>query len=128
VQLAILDASKFVDSEHQPTEEELKAQFEKYKDVQAGMGEEGMGYLLPEKVQIEYIRVNVDKLKDRQTVTDDVAWQHWKQNPQKYTKPPATQPSTAPAEPYETFTEARDAVRKDLLEQDAREEARKIAA
>lgn len=128
VKLAILDASKFVDPQYQPTEEELKAQFEKYKDVQAGRSEDGMGYLLPEEAQIEYIKISVDELLKQQTVTDEEAWQHWKEHKDQYKKPPATQPTTAPAEPYETFTEARDAVRKALLQERARKEAQDIGA
>lgn len=128
VKLAILDASQFVDSTWEPTEEQYQEHFEKYRDKDPGAGEDSFGYRKPEEAQIEYIQIKVEELARQQKVDDEYAHNYWKENKEKFTKPrpPTTQPSTAPAEPYATYTEARDAVRKEIANQRARAAALRI--
>lgn len=128
VKLAILDASQFVDSTWEPTGEQYQEHFEKYRDKDPGAGEDSFGYRKPEEAQIEYIQIKVEELARQQKVDDEYAHNYWKENKEKFTKPspPTTQPSTAPAEPYATYTEARDAVRKEIANQRARAAALRI--
>lgn len=126
VKLAVLDASKFEELGYQPTEEELRQQFEKYKDVDPGQGEDGYGYRLPEEVQIEYIQVKADALADRQVVDVEDAHEYWKREMMPTATQPGEQPTTSPAKPYLTFTEAREEVLKKLRREKAKQEALRI--
>ena len=129
VKLVTFEVKEFEDPKYQPTPEELQKQFEKYKNVDPGMGDDGYGYRLPEEVQIEYIRVDADKLSKPGKIDDEEAEKYWRDNKEKFTKPkpPTTQPSTAPAEVYTNYTEAREVVRKELAKQQAKQEALRIA-
>lgn len=126
VKMVVLDGAQFVDAAYEPTEEEYRQQFEKYKDKDEGRGEDRFGYRKPEQVQIEYIQVKVAELAKHQDFDDEEAFRYWKENKQKFTRPPATQPSTAPAVEYDNYTEARPAVRKELAMIKARREALRI--
>lgn len=48
-------ASRLVDSVAKPTEDELKTQFEKYRTTDPATSEDGMGYVLPARVKLEWI-------------------------------------------------------------------------
>lgn len=126
VKMAILNGAQFIDPAYEPTEEEYRQQFEKYKDKDPGMGEDRFGYRKPERVQIEYIQVKAAELAKHQNVDDEEAHKYWKENKKKFTRPPETQPSTAPAVEYENYTEARAAVLKDLAMTKAKREALRL--
>lgn len=134
VKLVALDYGKFIDPNYNPTDEEIQKQFEQYKDKDPGGPGDSYGYRLPEQVQIEYIRVLADQLARRQQITDDRAYDYWKTHRNEFLKP-VSQPATdsAPAsreapKPYETFTEAREEVRKRLQNEEAKRQVREIAA
>lgn len=59
-----LKAEYFVDKSMTPTAEEMTAQFEKYKTVAPGAADEqnpyGFGYKLPDRIQIEYIVLDLN--------------------------------------------------------------------
>ncbi|GMU22312.1 MAG: hypothetical protein AMXMBFR13_23980 [Phycisphaerae bacterium] len=130
VKLVALDAGKFLEADYQPAPEEMNAQFEKYKaNDPAGPGR--YGYRLPEEVQVEYIKVDVAELAKSQNISDDEAYTHWDQHRSEFLKP-TTQPATSPAnreapKPYETFDDARDAVRRKLQMERARKDALGVA-
>ena len=61
------DATNFVDEMPEPSDAEIKAQFEKYKDYTANIFSDenpfGFGYQLPARVQLEYIAVLLSDIK-----------------------------------------------------------------
>lgn len=104
VRFVSLDAQSFVDKERPVTEEELQAQFEKYKEVDAGQGETGYGYRLPRRVKLQYILASIPDLQAQVQVTIEEATAYWRANKDKYKKvdyieePTASAPAaTAPA-------------------------------
>jgi len=131
IHAVIFPADKFIDESYQPTEEQIKEQFEKYKNVTSQPGNTlEFGYQIPEKVQVEYIKVNANLLKENQKITDEEAYDYWKEHKTEFTKPqtqPATQPSRESPKPYTTFTEAKPKVLEKLKDQRAKEEALRIA-
>jgi len=134
VSIVALKAAQFLDPSYEPGDQELKEHFDQYKNTASRpAGGLEFGYQLPEAVQIEYIRVNVQALTDRQTISDEEAFRYWKDHTDEFTRP-ATQPATATkpktppkAEPYTTFTEARGQVLEKLQRARAEEEALRIA-
>lgn len=52
-----------------PTDEDIVAHFEKYKNVALGEGEFGFGYQLPDRVQVEWLTISRDAI--RQTLPVD---------------------------------------------------------
>lgn len=73
-------ASVMVDPAAAPTEEELQAHFEKYRAMEAGDGEFGFGYVQPERVQMEWIKVDFGAVQNAVTVDPVAANIHWQQN------------------------------------------------
>lgn len=129
---AALEGKSFVDPNYQPTPEELKAQFEKYKDAASQPAESPQfGYQVPDAVQLEYVKVNGDKLGKRQKISDEEVYQYWVAHQGEFlrkTPSTSTAPTTRPKdEPYETFSEARAMVIEKLQQQRGREEALRIA-
>ena len=62
VAAVLVDAGKFIDEVPEPTEEELQAHFEKYRDVRPGEGEFGLGYRLEDRAQVEYLTLDYDSV------------------------------------------------------------------
>ncbi len=69
--LGILDARTPLPGETiaAPTDEQIRAQFEKYRDTVPGTGERGFGYRVPDRLKLEWMRVPVDAV--RASVADD---------------------------------------------------------
>ena len=53
-------------------------------DIQSHYEKNGQLYLTDEKVQIEYVELNMDNVAALQEVTDDVAMQHYESSPENY--------------------------------------------
>lgn len=68
IETVFIDARKFVDEIPDPSEEELLAHFETYKDEEPGSGEFGIGYRQPDRFQLEYVVVDYNSIRD--TVDD----------------------------------------------------------
>lgn len=47
----------------EPTEEQLQAHFEKYRDMEPGSGEQGFGYRLPNRVRLEWLTISAEKIR-----------------------------------------------------------------
>lgn len=64
-EVAVLDGKSPLPGEQQPTptDEEIKAQFEKYRDVAPGGGERGFGYRIPDRLKLEWIRVPAETVR-----------------------------------------------------------------
>lgn len=138
VDVVVLPAAKFMDESYTPTDEEMRVQFEAYRNTASQpAGGLDFGYQLPEAVQIEYIRIAVDPLVPAQTVSDERAMAYWREHKDEF-RHPSTQP-TQPADPrqppprpqmgdpYATFTEAKPEVVEKLRRDAAQREALRIA-
>ncbi len=124
----IVDSGNFVDPEYTPTDEEITAHFEEFKNEPAASS--AFGYQIPEKAKIEYIRIDPEKLIAQQTVSDDEAWEHWEANKSSFFQPQeeVAEGEDAPVRKnYKTFTEAKSDVVEALKKEKARQEALGIA-
>lgn len=61
-----IPATRLVDSTSAPTEEELKAHFDKYRTTDPAESENAMGYVLPPRVKVEWLAL------DKATVTQAI--------------------------------------------------------
>lgn len=130
----VVDSAKLVDKSYQPTEDELKAQFEEGKDRDPGARDLTLaGYREPESVQTEYIQISAEVLAKTQEVSDEEAYEYWTAHKEEFLQPaPTTAPATTqtqPAErpPYVTFTEARADVVAKIRDDKAKSEALRLA-
>jgi hypothetical protein len=95
--------------DYDPSEEELRRQFEQYRDIPPGEGAKGFGYLLPDRFKIEWLRIPAAEI--RQAIRDSdrmdsiALRMHWQRNPEG-TFPPVERGAPVPEE-----------VREDLLSQ-----------
>lgn len=73
------------DATMEPTEEQIKAQYEKYADMLPGEGDRGFGYKLPNRVKLEWIKVNAEAVratvKSSPDYNDIALRKHWRANP-----------------------------------------------
>lgn len=60
----LIDASYFIDEEPMPSEEAIESHFEKYRAVEPGEGEYGIGYRLPDRVKFEYLKISYQSILD----------------------------------------------------------------
>ncbi|MFQ5412566.1 MAG: hypothetical protein ACE5EC_09710, partial [Phycisphaerae bacterium] len=137
IKYAALDAARFVDQTEVIPEEEMRAHFEKYKDVLPEESETGFGYRYPRRVTIQYVTALVSEAERSVKVSLDEIKAHWKgeddlgnRNRDKYEKTvyvddpaaPTTAPSSQPAEPPKQipqqvkmmFSEAKPQIEKEL--------------
>ncbi|MBX3356069.1 MAG: hypothetical protein KF724_10290 [Phycisphaeraceae bacterium] len=63
--VVVIDASKPLpnDDPAPPTREAMVAHFEKYRDVAPGIGELGFGYLVPNRVRLEWFRIPAESVQ-----------------------------------------------------------------
>jgi len=135
VNVVVLDAKNFIDKSYNPTEKEIKEQFEQYKNT-ASQPEATLdfGYQLPEAVQIEYVKIKSKVLEDRQQIAEKDAFEYWNKHQTEFLMP-TTRPATAPAippkpetpKPYPTFIQAKPDVIEKLKEIKARADALQLA-
>ena len=62
VGFVFVDAADHIADEPEPTEAALLEQFEKYREVAPGAGEQGFGYRLPDRVKVEYLTIQYKSL------------------------------------------------------------------
>ena len=150
IEMVTLPASSFADPDQKFTEAELQAQFDKYKEEKAVPGTLSFGYYIEPTVDIQYIKVDPDKIKDQLRIEDDSlkrrAFDFWSANrkdnrfqrsPEEMsalrkaaedvstngekTPPPAISPL------YETFEEAQAKAIDAIKIEEARSEAERVA-
>ncbi len=134
--LVATENSKFFDNNYAPTEEELTKLFDKHKSSANQPHSQGLdfGYQQPEAVQIEYLRINADALRNKQQIDETFAYNYWEKHKDDFTREvaPESAPASGPAPPprrdkYPTFTEARAEVITRLQKAKANEAALRIA-
>lgn len=62
IDLIILSATLLLDSLDDPSEEEIVAQYEQYRETQPGDGADEFGYLQPPRVKVEWITVDRQRI------------------------------------------------------------------
>ena len=133
-------SNPLIEPDAEISEEDVLAHFEKYREQTPGGSTLEFGYLIPDRVQIEYIAINTAEIALAQPITEKQAENYWRAH-QKDFGPPATEddlgegeselvgPELPPPDPfYRTFAEAREDVVTFLSEQRQLEEARGMAS
>lgn len=119
VELSVIMAAAFESQVGEPTEEELQAHFDKYRDV-APVGEDGtpapFAYRQPDRVVVEYLTIDPLMLKPRIRLPD--VERYYRQNWRKYAGEGVTE-----APPLEQFEER---VREDKRREKARRDAQRF--
>ncbi len=115
--IAVIDDDAFLDQLPEPTEEQLQAFFEecKARTTAHTTDELVFGYLRPDRVKLEYLTVDSQKIKSEVKIKSVKVKQYFEENAAKYTKPDplAAQPAGQPRRVSMTYDEARDQVRED---------------
>ena len=130
-QLSFINDKAFLRLVPEPTEEQLQAFFNECKTRKTATSEDKLefGYLLPDRVQVEYLTVDPAKVKNKITVQTVQVKRFFEDNAQRYKKPDPLASQPAPGAPAArvpmTFDEARDFAREDYREARAIETAQR---
>ncbi len=82
IDYVFLPATSFTHTVDEPTPEQIAAHFEKYRDVETGQGDFGLGYRFGPRFQIEWIALNRSTLSSGLTVSPvDVRKAFMQENP-----------------------------------------------
>ncbi|MHC5022707.1 MAG: hypothetical protein ACYTGG_02180 [Planctomycetota bacterium] len=72
------------DAASEPSEQEIRDQFQAHRDVMAGEGEMGFGYRLPDRFKLEWITIEADGIRQVIEGSDEMdriaLYKHWKRN------------------------------------------------
>lgn len=94
------------------TDDQLQAQLDKYAEVAAGEGERGFGYRLPDRVQLEWLEVKRDRVRDSLQDSERLSRlelrKYWLRNQDNFAPPGAIEETT--------FDAVEDRVRQRLLD------------
>lgn len=141
VNLVEFPAGVHADETLAPTEEQLKAHFEKYADVDpnqlpADHSGFAFGYQQPARVKLQYVAVPREELRTLvENAKTEYEWEvasykHYTRNPQNYpsTQPASTQPTTqeAAAPTTRPFEEVKPDVRQALIAEETEKLAKEI--
>ena len=134
-----IKSSPLIEPDTEISEEDVLAHFEKYKEQTSGGSALEFGYLIPDRVQVEYLAINTGEIALTQPITEKQAETYWRAH-QKDFGPPETEDDSGegsselvgpelPSDPfYLTFAEAREDVVTFLAEERRLEEARGMAS
>jgi hypothetical protein len=133
-------AKDFLDKVPAPTDDQLKAQFDKYKDVEANPSPApdaknplGFGYKYPNRVKYDAVLIRKEDVrKGVPAIEADEAMEYYLRNKGQFTA--TTQPTTqdsfslssGPTTRQQTFAEARERIVKTLTDQRADDLATKV--
>lgn len=84
VDAVFLSGRDLADKTLEPTQEELREHFERFRSFGPGEGEFGVGYKLPQRVKIEWIELDRSQIEDAVRVSMLDATKHWQQNRDKF--------------------------------------------
>lgn len=137
VKMAVFDAANFVTDDMKVTDAELQAQFDTYRDVLPGEGDEGFGYKYPRRVTLQYVVLEPRAIQSQIKIDLKDVKDQWKADPSKYFKmvdaPGTPDPTTTkPAKPKKVrkqmlFSEARPQIEGQLRTARAKRIARQMA-
>ena len=69
-----------------PSDDELKAFFEKYKDDLPQPDSPEPGFRVPQKIEVEYFKAEVDKFATPENITDEEIQTYYAKDPKTYDK------------------------------------------
>jgi len=120
VEFVRFDSSFFADKQEEPSQQEISAQFEKYKSFEAGDVTDdnpyGFGYKLPDRVRLEYIAVRIRDMADivvKPTAEDaELFYMNNKDAPEFEESVPADacDPNSQPIQRTKTYAEVADQI------------------
>ncbi len=123
---AVIPASTFADQATQPVpQERLQALFDEYKDVAPGAGKYGIGYKVPERINVQFVGATVDDIaRTLPPVSEDRARRYFAQHRDEF-QPPAPPATTQPTtQPVVTFEQVQDQVMRQLRRDEAARQLR----
>lgn len=103
VSYAAIQAQDFLDRVPAPTEDDLKAWYERFKEVTPEESDDGVGYHLPQRCRLQYFAASADDFTKDITVTDAELRQEYERTKTQYPfedegdTPATTRPTTGPA-------------------------------
>ncbi len=132
--VSVIDAKALLADVPEPTEEELRAHFEECKDRDAAHTDQARvcGYRIPDRVQVEYLTVDPDAIKNEVRISARERLRYYEDNQHKYTReldestPFALEDSAEPQKIQLTYEEAEDQVRDDCRAAKAIQEAQRL--
>lgn len=81
---ASIPAKRFMDQVPEPSEPALREQFERYRDMLPEQSPEGFGYMLPPRVSVEWLYMDVDEIMDTVSVTEEEIRKFYDENRDRY--------------------------------------------
>ncbi len=134
VLISVIDARAFLAGMPEPTEAELLAHFEECKDRDRAHtdDERVCGYRIDDRIQVEYLTVDPDAIREDVRVSAREAERYYEENRQKYMKevdtvsPFALDDSGGPQKIEMTYDEVKDQVREDCRAAKAIEVAQRL--
>ncbi len=130
--VSVIDSRAFIDQVPEPTEEQLQAFFDecKVRNTAHTTDELVFGYRLPDRIQLEYLTINPEAVREEITVKRAQMRDFFEDHRAYYTMadPDAPQPAdgSAPAQIQMTFEQAADRVREDVRRREAIETAQRL--
>ncbi len=101
-----LEFRRYLDGVAEPTEEQLVAHFEQYKDKLADETENGFGCKIPNRVRFEYLKVKADVFRAEAVVTDKEIEDYYNLNKDMEFVVASEQPKTPATTPEKPATDA----------------------
>lgn len=81
---AILPARRLADDSVEPTPEQLREHFDRFRSLRIGEGEFGIGYKLPPRVKVEWIELSPRTIREAIKVSPIEAAKLWRQNRDRF--------------------------------------------
>lgn len=82
-----IKSTPLIDTQAEIPEEVLQAHFEKYQEQTVGRDPLDFGYLIPDRVQVQYAVVNTAEIKLTQPVTEKEAESYWRDHQAQFPRP-----------------------------------------
>ena len=92
-------SAKFVDQVGEPAAEAVQQQFDRYRDQLPEQSSEGFGYMVPDRVMIEWIYMDAEEVAATVKVTDTEIQAFYEENRESYVREPAAAPAGEAATP-----------------------------
>lgn len=119
-EIAVLDGKSALPGEAPivPTDEQIKAQFDKYKDAAPGTGEKGFGYRIPDRLKLEWMRIPMAAVRESLAADPRLGSLELRK---AYLKDPAAFLAPTVAGAYPEFDSAEEQIRAVVLDRLTRE-------
>ena len=134
IQAVAVDGSRYLHRvEQDPTDAQLEQLFEKYKDDLPGTGQpDGLGYRIPDRVKIEYLKVPFDRVLAQfpiEAINEADAMDYYDNHRDAFTIDPPSQPGSAdpPVAPQvRPYAQVRNEIKGRLRDQRASDASDRI--